>query len=199
MIHYIKGELQYVGIDRVVVESGGVGFLIFVPTPLLGGLPHLYNEVKIYTYMNVKEDEMSLYGFSSEEELEMFEMLIKVNGVGPKAGLAILSALDFDMLKRAIVSDDVGAIAKAQGVGKKTAQKVILELKDRINTMDVLVGTKSNAGSAGATQNGETSEAVEALVALGYSPTTAYNAVQAVEITDDMDVNAILKLALKHV
>ena len=132
VISYIRGPLEEKREDSVVVEAGNIGYRIFIPSSVLGELPGLGEEVKIYTYFSVREDGMSLFGFLSRQDLEMFRQLIGVNGVGPKSALGILSALKPDVLRLAVISGDAKAISKAPGVGAKTAQRIILDLKDKI-------------------------------------------------------------------
>lgn len=197
MISYVKGSLVNLLEDSVIVESGHLGFQIFVPVSLLSELPSIGSEVLLHTYFQVREDAMSLYGFLSRQDLNMFRQFIGVNGIGPKAALGILSVLKPDELRLAIVSGDAKAISKAPGVGAKTAQRVILDLKDKIELKDILPGFAAESNdplslpSAG-------QEAAEALVALGYSGLEASKAVKKVEITEDMDSEAVLKSALKH-
>lgn len=138
VISYIRGPLEEKREDSVVVEAGNIGYRIFIPSSVLGELPGLGEEVKIYTYFSVREDGMSLFGFLSRQDLEMFRQLIGVNGVGPKSALGILSALKPDVLRLAVISGDAKAISKAPGVGAKTAQRIILDLKDKIKAEDVL-------------------------------------------------------------
>ena len=138
VISYIRGPLEEKREDSVVVEAGNIGYRIFIPSSVLGELPGLGEEVKIYTYFSVREDGMSLYGFLSKQDLEMFRQLIGVNGVGPKSALGILSALKPDVLRMAVLSGDAKAISKAPGVGAKTAQRIILDLKDKVKAEDVL-------------------------------------------------------------
>ena len=132
MIVYIKGKTAAVGKDYAIVENGGIGYQIFMPGSMLECL-HAGMEVKIHTYYHVREDAVSLFGFLTEGDLNLFRLLISVNGIGPKAALGILSALTPDEVQFAVLADDVNALAKAPGIGKKTAQKLILELKDKLN------------------------------------------------------------------
>lgn len=198
MISYVKGELTETDTDSVVVEAGGVGYRIYVPSSILPQLPPVGENVKIYTHFQVREDAMQLFGFLTRDDLEVFRMLIGVSGIGPKGALAILSAITPDDLRFAILSGDDRAIAKAPGVGRKTAQKVILELKDRMSLEDAFEKKSEHAaavtGSAGAT--GAEGETVEALTALGYSATDALRAVRAVPGAESMDIEALLKAAL---
>lgn len=137
MISYIKGELAEILPDVIVVEANGIGYNIYVPGSVPGELPSVGSEVKIYTYMNVKEDECSLFGFLTRDDLSMFKMLICVNGIGPKAALGALSNITADDLRFAVLADDVAAIKALPGIGPKTAQKIIIELKDKLKLDEV--------------------------------------------------------------
>ena len=202
MISYIKGALGAVEDDVIVVETGGIGLAVHVPLSLLEELPPLGEEVTVYTYFQVREDAMTLYGFLHRQDREMFKQLLGVNGIGPKGALGILSIMRPDDLRIAIVSGDAKAISRAPGIGAKTAQKIILELKDKLDLEDAFE-KKLNAGrltpetavAAGAEM---VQDAVEALVALGYGNTEALKAVRAVQGADSMDVEQLLKEALKH-
>lgn len=201
MYAYIKGELAEINIDHIVIETGGIGYQIFIPGQTFEYLPGIGEELKVYTYLYLREDAMILYGFLTKDDLELFKLLISVSGIGPKGGLAILSTLDADDLRFAVLSGDAKAIAKAPGVGGKTAQRVILELKDKMSLEEAFekktqhVQTQVNAPAAGSIKN----DAVLALTALGYSSTESLKAVSRVEITDAMDVEDVLKAALKHI
>ncbi len=201
MYAYIKGELAEINIDHIVIETGGIGYQIFIPGQTFEYLPAIGEELKVYTYLYLREDAMILYGFLTKDDLELFKLLISVSGIGPKGGLAILSTLDADDLRFAVLSGDAKAIAKAPGVGGKTAQRVILELKDKMSLEDAFekktqhVQETANAPAAGSVKN----DAVLALTALGYSSTESLKAVSRVEITDSMDVEDVLKAALKHI
>ena len=205
MISYVKGPLVGIEEDSIVVEAGSVGLAIHVPASLLPELPRLGEEVTVYTYFQVREDAMTLYGFLHKQDRDMFKQLIGVNGIGPKGALGILSALRPDDLRLAIVSEDVKALAKAPGIGNKTAQRLILDLKDKISMEDVLgsmaSGTDLGTGSGAAAMAGlaeAAKEAVQALVALGYTNSEASRAVKQVEIVDGMTSEDVLKASLKH-
>lgn len=201
MIQFIRGELVSIEEDRILVDVGGVGYGIFMSGSALGKLPAVGREVKIHTYLNVKEDSMQLFGFLTRDDLRVFKLLIGVNGIGPKGGLAILSVLTPDDLRFAVMANDVKAISSAPGIGKKTAEKIILELKDKLSIEDALehaVSKETVVSGVAEHQHEVMSEAVQALVALGYGNTEALKAVKQVEITDDMDANKVLKQALKH-
>lgn len=207
MIYYVKGELDTVTENMIVVENNGIGFEIMVPLSVVSNLPQTGNEVKIYTYTYVREDALQLYGFLTKDELAMFKLLITVSGIGPKGALGILSVMDADALRFAILADDAKSISKAPGIGGKTASKLILELKDKINFEEAVENVLDKGESANASQGGGSAadsgmaanEAIQALVALGYTSTEAVKAVKRVEITQDMTVEDILKAGLKNI
>jgi Holliday junction DNA helicase RuvA len=188
--------------QAVVVENQGIGYRIMVSAAMLSHLPALGSPVTIYTYMNVREDAVQLYGFETPDDLEVFGQLITVSGIGPKGGLSILSVLTADDVRFAVMAEDDKTIAKAPGIGAKTARKLILELKDKLSIKEVVEtalahGESVAQGQAGV-QSQSVSEAVEALVALGYSGTDAMKAVRQVENAGEMDTETLLKQALKH-
>lgn len=198
MISYIKGPLIDIFEDTVVIEAGSIGFDIHVPLSVLEKLPRIGETVTLYTYFQVREDAMTLYGFLNRQDLEMYKLLIGVNGIGPKAALGILSVLRPDDLRLAILSGDAKAIARAPGVGAKTAQRVILDLKDRVHIEDIeTMGFAAPADSA-VNIGSSGKEAIEALVALGYSALEASKAVKKVTITEEMSPEDVLKASLKH-
>ena len=199
MISYIRGELVSYEDDQVVVDVGGVGYAIFMSGQSMSLLPQVGNEVKIHTYMNVKEDAMQLFGFLTRDDLKVFKLLIGVSGIGPKGGLSILSQLSPDELRFAVMSGDAKAISAAPGIGKKTAEKLIIELKDKLSIEDVLTRvTDEGDEKSGTSTNEVQSEAIQALVALGYSSSESLRAVKQVDLTD-ADVEDVLKEALKHI
>lgn len=201
MYAYIKGTLEEIDEDAVTVEAGGIGYNIRVSTTTADLLPGLGSEVKIYTYTLVREDAFQLFGFLTRDDLEIFKRLITVSGIGPKGGLAILSVMSADALRFAVMAGDAKAIAKAPGIGAKTAERVILDLRDKISIEDTLRGLSSSEASVGATdgigENQMRREAIEALVALGYSASDATAAVKKVAVEEDATSESILKNALK--
>ena len=200
MIAYLKGIVAEVSQTRLVLDVNNVGYQIFISSREASEMPGRGEEVKIYTYLNVKEDAMQLFGFLSEDDLEMYKLLLNVNGIGPKAALGILSVLTADELRFAVLSDDAKTIARAPGVGGKTAQKLILELKDKLSLEEAfekkLAHTEAVSGKSGISD--AKAEAVQALTALGYSGSDALKAVRRSGAADDADVEEILKLALKQ-
>ena len=199
MITYIRGILEGMEEDKVIVDVGGVGYGIYMAGTAMGRLPALGKEVKIHTYLHVKEDLMQLYGFLTRDELRVFRLLIGVSGIGPKGALAILSVMTTDDLRFAVLGDDAKAIAKAPGVGTKTAQRLILELKDKMSLEDAFEQKFEKTGEPAENHaQGTKNEAVQALVALGYSSSEALRALNGIEITEETDVEEILKMALKN-
>lgn len=204
MIAFLRGTVEDIAESSLVLDVHGVGYEVLVPGQLLSSISGTGQELKLYTYMQVREDAVVLFGFLTKDDLAMFKMLIGVNGVGPKAGLAILSALGADDLRFAVLSDDAKKIAKTPGIGAKTAQKIILELKDKLDLQDAFekklvaptVGAK--VAAAAAAGNSVVQDAVEALVALGYGSTESLKAVRSVNPDEHMDVETVLKAALKH-
>lgn len=201
MISYIRGEFVAVEKEKVIIDVGGVGYGIFMPESAMGLLPQIGNEVKLHTYLNVREDAMQLFGFLTRDDLEIFKLLIGVSGIGPKGGLSILSKLTADDLRFAIMSGDSKAISAAPGIGKKTAEKVIIELKDKLDIEEILNPSDSETKSAikmDGSANEIQSEAVQALVALGYGSTESLRAVKKVDMSQAETVEDVLKQALKN-
>lgn len=201
MISYLRGMLAAFEEDKIIVDVGGVGYGVYMSGRAMGALPPVGKEVKIHTYLNVKEDAMQLYGFLTRDDLQVFKLLIGVNGIGPKGGLGILAALSPDDLRFAVASNDVKAICAAPGIGKKTAEKLILELKDKLRLEDALEHSVTDTDVSGsvAYHSEVQSEAVQALAALGYGSTEALKAVKQVELDETMEVEDVLKQALKHI
>lgn len=196
MIYSVKGILTYVEPSFVVVECGGVGMKCFASTSTITQLSSVGTEVTLLTYMSVKEDAIDLYGFLSQNELDAFKLLISVNGVGPKAAMSVLSALTTDKLSLAVSCGDVKSIQAAQGIGKKTAERIVLELKDKMaGVAGAVQGTAAvNAAQANATGSA-TAEAVEVLVSLGFNQTDASVAVGSMQ--PGLSVDEMIRKGLK--
>ena len=197
MFAYIKGTIEYKRGNYIVVETGGVGYKIFMPLSSIERVGQAGSETKVYTYLYIREDNMSLYGFLTHEELGMFELLITVSGVGPKAAISLVSAIPPSKFSLAVITDDVKTLTKAQGIGTKMAQRVILELKDKIKKeqLSVAGGGIGEAAAAGS-DNSRVAEAISALMVLGYTALEASRAVSAV-YSDEMDLESIIKSSLK--
>jgi len=197
MIAYIKGPIAYIQDNSVVVDANGIGYLINISTSTLSRLPPRGAEVQLFTYLQTSESGQSLHGFLTQEEVRLFMLLISVSGIGPRAASGILSTLSPSQVIIAIVADDAAALSKAPGVGKKTAQRVLLELRDKIKTAeswDDNQDTQTFTG-LGATRS-EKQDAMDALLALGYGRAEAMQAV--LEVAEDgMTADQIIRLSLK--
>lgn len=199
MYSYIRGTLAEIESDHVVLDVNGIGYNIYIPVNCFDYLPAIGKECKIHTYLYIREDAMMLYGFLMKDDLALFKQLISVSGIGPKGALGILSALSADDLRFAILAQDAKAIAKAPGIGAKTAQRVILELKDKVSLEDAFEKKLDNRKVAAASAGSQVkNDAVLALNALGYSSAESLKAVSKVTITENMDVEDVLKQALKQ-
>ena len=202
MISFIKGYIAETTENSVILETDSIGYEIFMTGPAIEETSRMQDKIKIYTYFHVREDTMQLYGFLSRDDLEMFRLLLNVNGIGPKAAMGVLAAITADELRFAVLSDDVKTISRAPGIGKKTAQKLILELKDKLKLEDAfekkLDHQEENLSLTDTSLRDSRQEAVEALTALGYSSTNALRAVRQVSEETGDDVEAILKAALKQ-
>ncbi|MCR5357436.1 MAG: Holliday junction branch migration protein RuvA [Lachnospiraceae bacterium] len=200
MIGFLKGTLSAIYEDRIMIDVGGIGFNVIMPVRELEMLDTIGSDVKVYTYLAVREDAMQLYGFITADCLDLFKLLIQVNGIGPRGALALLSSMSTEDLRYAIMSGDSKTISKAPGIGVKTAQRLIIDLKDKVSVRDML-----NVYSTGRSDTNESSldtarsEAVEALTALGYSSAEALKAVKESGADKDADVETIIKLAFNRI
>lgn len=198
MYAYFIGTPEVIDNDNLILEVNQIGYNMHITLKAAAFLSmHRNEQVRIYTHTSVREDAMQLYGFLSQDELKMFRQLITVNGVGPKGAMAILDILSVKDLQLAIISQDVKAISKASGIGGKTAERIILDLKGKINMEDVLNTTISMNASGDSKDNPCETEAMEALIALGYSASEAMKAIKESGVTAEDDTEAILKKALK--
>ena len=203
MIAYVNGILEYIEEGLCVVDVNGIGMNVFISGSTMDRMPGIGEAVKLYTYTNVKEDAFTLFGFLSRDELSLFKMLITVSGIGPKGGLSILSVMTPDDLRFAIMAGDAGSISKAPGIGKKTAERITLELRDKIKATedDMLRGSAVTMDDLSGESSSARDEAVAALVALGYNSGNAMKAVRKVLKENEgvaEDTEKLLKLALKE-
>lgn len=199
MIAFIDGIVTEIEENRVILEHSGIGFSLYTTSTVTDRLSY-GEQIRLYTYMNVKEDDISLFGFLTRDDLKTYKLLLNVNGIGPKAALSVLSSLSADELRFAVLADDAAAIAKTPGIGKKTAQKLILELKDKFSLEEAFEQKISHkaAQELSPKDSNAADEAVQALAALGYSAADALRSVRQIDQTQDMTVEQILKEALKH-
>ena len=199
MIASVKGKLEGVTAESVVIDVNGLGVEAIVPTTVINRLPKIDENIRLYTYLHVREDAIQLYGFLEKEDLDFFKLLITVNGIGPKAAIAILSSIPSDILTFAILSEDIKTIEKAQGIGAKTAKKLVLELKDKVGVINFArTESPENIDINLTISNEVRDEAIQVLAALGYSQTEAMKAVSKAEITEEMTSEELVKLALKN-
>ncbi|RHP89671.1 MULTISPECIES: Holliday junction branch migration protein RuvA [unclassified Clostridium] len=197
MIAYISGALVSAGENYIVIDNHGMGYRIFVSGKFLEHIPAYGTQIKIYTHMYIREDELTLYGFHSEEELSVFRILIGISGVGPKVAMAILTALTIQELQLAVISEDAKTISKANGVGAKGASRIILELKDKLKMEDMMDAAYEQSIVQNTQDLNAARDAILALVNLGYSNSEAALAVKKIGDTSQMDIESILKAALK--
>lgn len=201
MISFLKGTIEEISEKSIFLDVNGVGYEVYMPTGSASELSGVGEEVKIHTYLQISENGIGLYGFLTKDELNVFKLLITVNGIGPKGAVGILSALSANDLRLAILADDDKAIAKAPGIGPKTAKKLILELKDKFHLEDALEEFAEPVKSAkysGNDMKDAQLEAVQALVALGYSNSDSLKAVRMAGTGDHLSTEELLKAALKQ-
>lgn len=203
MISYLRGKyLDRTDEGNIIIDVNGIGFEVNVTAEVLGRIEHnIDEETEIYTYMQVKEDGMSLFGFTSLEEISVFKKIIGVSGIGPKGAMSILSTMSREQLILAVIEENSDIIAKAPGIGKKTAAKLVLELKDKFKLEDALSsGASFKTTDVVQAQNDSSivKDAIAALVALGYSAAESTKAVRSVELTEGMTVDTLLSMSLKN-
>lgn len=200
MIGFVNGEIEEMYEDRVLIDCGFMGYNIFVCGNVLESCS-IGQEIKLYTYLNVREDAMNLFGFLSKDELKVFKLLITVNGIGPKGALAILTIMSPNDLRYAIMTEDSKLISKAPGVGAKTAQKVILELKDKLDMDGVISSIDDDIieRNNNDVQNEIIEEAIEALVSLGYTQKEIKKIIKSCDITECKTTEDVIKLVLKNI
>lgn len=201
MIAFVCGEIEEISAENVVLAVNGFGINIRISTSTAAKLPKCGERVKLYTYTAVREDAIWLYGFLTRADLEIFKKCITVNGIGPKGALSILSIMDADTLRYAIVSEDKKAIARAPGIGTKTAERLILDLKDKISIDDEMIDreiAQTERLGKWEADSPQRKDALDALVALGYGQTESLKALQAIPDLEQMESGKILKEALKH-
>lgn len=195
MISYIKGTVKYLSNEEIIIERDGIGVGILTSQNVINKL-RIDDNVTLFTHMHVREDDISLFGFLSQDEKAIFRQLISISGIGPKGALAILSTLSIDELRIAVLSEDYKAIAKANGIGTKTAQRVVIDLKDKLKLEDILPDGENSAQEE-SIGNDNMAEAALALTSLGYSNLEALRALKKVKNNENMSVEELLKAALK--
>lgn len=195
MISYLKGSLEVKNIDYIVIDVGGIGYKVYMSSNSINRLGEIGSSVKVYTYMRVREDDISLYGFCTSEELRMFEQLLGVSGVGAKLALSILSNISPSSFALAIITEDINTIKSLPGIGAKSAQRIILELKDKMKTQDAIetefISTKIEI------KDDKTKDAIDALQVLGYAKKDIDSVISHIDVTG-LSVEDIIKQGLKH-
>ena len=194
MIGFLRGRVAATTADAALLDVGGIGYRIFMPLGDLEQIATEPREVTVHTHMQVREDAIQLFGFLSTDDLELFRMLIGVSGVGPKGAVNILTQIPGNEFRLAVLSGDAPSIAKAQGIGKKTAEKIIVELKDKLHLEDTLEGFADDTVVSG--ENGATQDAIEALIALGYSASESLRAVRQVADASSLTTEEVISRAL---
>lgn len=200
MLAYIKGILEIKTKGYIVVEAGGLGYKIFMPESTIANTGNIGDKVQIYTFMRVREDDVSLYGFLTNEELRMFELLLSVSGIGAKGALGILSNITPSQFALAVISNDVAILKKVPGIGPKTAQRAILELKDKLKKeqeISIAEGEETSNIEQVIKEDEKVSEAINALQVLGYSKREIIEALQTIEVTS-LSVEDIIKKGLAN-
>ncbi len=198
MISYLKGNLEVKNIDYVVIDVGGIGYKVYMSSNSINRLGEIGNNVKVYTYMRVREDDISLYGFCTSEELRMFEQLLGVSGVGAKSALTILANISPSSFALAIISGDINTLKKLPGIGAKSAQRMILELKDKMKTQDAIENGEEIVNINNSyIENDKTKDAIEALQVLGYSRKDIEVVLSKIDIKED-SVEEIIRKGLKY-
>ena len=197
MIAYVKGVLAVVGQDSIIIDKGGIGININVPVSIISTLPSIGSEVKVFTYTYVREDAIALYGFMTMDDLDVFKLLINVNGVGTKTALGILSAITPNELRLAVISADYKTITKAPGIGKKSAERIVLSFRDKVK-MVIEDDSYIAVDSGDVAKSDSVNITLEALVSLGFSYGEAAKAVKQVDNYEEMDDESLIKAALKH-
>lgn len=198
MYQYIKGNIEEIGEDYIVIENNDIGYMINTSKTTIMQIGNNLQHRKIYTFLNVKEDGVSLYGFTTKDELDMFKLLQTVSKIGPKVAIGMLSIMIPSDIKLAIISEDSNKLSKAPGVGKKTASRIILELKDKIGDIESIIKSNSNEQIiVESSISNEKEEVLDALVSLGYTRSEVYSAIAKID-TSNKSVEDIIKLVLKE-
>ena len=195
MFAYIKGSLEMKSSGYIVIDINGLGYKIFMSQNNIDSIGELHDIIKVFTYVKVREDDISLFGFNSLEELHMFELLISVGGIGAKSAIAMLSEISPSSFALAVISDDISQLVKIPGIGKKTAARIVLELKDQLKTEEAI--TKTEEVKLSITNEEETSEAIAALQVLGYTKREIEKALENVD-TKNLQLEEIIKQGLKN-
>jgi Holliday junction DNA helicase RuvA len=197
MIASLRGTLLSTGVDHAIVETGGVGYLVFAPRPVLGALPSVGEEVRFHTYLVVREDALTLFGFASLQQRALFELLLSVSGVGPKVALNLIGGVQPDELRAAVAQNDTARLARVPGIGKKMSERLVLELRGKLDIKGLPQAATATVGATAATMS-VNNELIELLVSLGYSVAEASGAVAALPADAPNELEDRLRLALRQ-
>ncbi|MBR3249743.1 MAG: Holliday junction branch migration protein RuvA [Clostridia bacterium] len=195
MLAYIKGELTAITTEYVVIEAGGLGYKVFMPETAIERLGEIGKTVKVHTYYKVREDDISIFGFNTQEELRMFELLLSVSGVGAKTAVVIISTIEPSNFAFAVISEDISELVKIPGIGKKSAQRIVLELKDKLKKEAISVEADTKVNNKASNNNDEVKEAMSALQVLGYTNKEIEKAFEKIEKADN-NVEELIKKGL---
>ena len=197
MISFLKGNLESKNIDYIIIEVGGIGYKVYMSSNSINKLGEVGSTIKVHTYMRVREDDISLYGFCSNEELRMFEQLISVSGVGAKSAISILSNISPSSFALAIITGDINTLKKLPGIGAKSAQRMVLELKDKMKTQEAIEIEDINVGLIENQGNDKARDAIEALQVLGYARKDIEIVLSKIDV-NNLSVEDIIKNGLKY-
>ena len=197
MISFLKGNLESKNIDYIIIEVGGIGYKVYMSSNSINKLGEVGSTIKVHTYMRVREDDISLYGFCSNEELRMFEQLISVSGVGAKSAISILSNISPSSFALAIITGDINTLKKLPGIGAKSAQRMVLELKDKMKTQEAIEIEDINVGLIENQGNDKARDAIEALQVLGYARKDIEIVLSKIDVKN-LSVEEIIKNGLKY-
>ena len=195
MLAYIKGELTAITTEYVVIEAGGLGYKVFMPETAIERLGEIGKTVKVHTYYKVREDDISIFGFNTQEELRMFELLLSVSGVGAKTAVVIISTIEPSNFAFAVISEDISELVKIPGIGKKSAQRIVLELKDKLKKEAISVEADTKVNNKASNNNDAVKEAMSALQVLGYTNKEIEKAFEKIEKADN-NVEELIKKGL---
>ena len=195
MLAYIKGELTAITTEYVVIEAGGLGYKVFMPETAIERLGEIGKTVKVHTYYKVREDDISIFGFNTQEELRMFELLLSVSGVGAKTAVVKISTIEPSNFAFAVISEDISELVKIPGIGKKSAQRIVLELKDKLKKEAISVEADTKVNNKASNNNDEVKEAMSALQVLGYTNKEIEKAFEKIEKADN-NVEELIKKGL---
>lgn len=198
MIASLRGSVEAIGLDYVILSVAGVGYLVYAPKPVLANLPALGDELHLHTYLVVREDSLTLYGFASAQQRSLFEMLLSVSGVGPKVALNLIGGVEPDELRLAVANSDTARLARVPGIGKKMSERLVLELRGKLDIKGVPSAPSTGTAAVSKSLFGVNNELAELLVSLGYSSSEANSAIAALPADAPIDLEERLRFVLRQ-